>query len=116
MAHFPLTGKGHATDYAVMLGLAGEDPEHIPVNRIQEIVQDIKDAKSIHFGKERRLVFDHQTDILFHKKFLAFHANGIKFEATLDTGREEIQNLLFYRRRICRGRRAKKCQTQNCQF
>ena len=26
-----LTGKGHATDLAVMLGLSGADPEYIPV-------------------------------------------------------------------------------------
>ncbi|HMB61682.1 MAG TPA: serine dehydratase beta chain, partial [Eudoraea sp.] len=26
-----LTGKGHATDYAVMLGLSGADPEQIPI-------------------------------------------------------------------------------------
>ena len=29
-----LTGKGHATDLAVMLGLSGADPEYIPVERI----------------------------------------------------------------------------------
>jgi len=81
-----LTGKGHATDYAVMLGLSGEDPEHIPIEHIQQIVQNIKESGTLLFGKERSLVFDHKTDILFHRKFLPFHANGLKFEATLDTG------------------------------
>ena len=81
-----LTGKGHATDYAIMLGLAGEDPEHIPVDQIQQIVQNIKETKTLLFGKERTLIFDPHTSILFHRKFLPFHANGLKFEATLDTG------------------------------
>jgi L-serine dehydratase len=33
-----LTGKGHATDYAVLLGLSGADPEHIPVESIDIII------------------------------------------------------------------------------
>jgi L-serine dehydratase len=32
-----LTGKGHATDLAVMLGLSGQDPEFIPVENIAGI-------------------------------------------------------------------------------
>ena len=38
-----LTGKGHATDYAVMLGLCGYDPETIPTEKIGEIIANIKD-------------------------------------------------------------------------
>ena len=33
-----LTGKGHATDLAVMLGLSGHDPEYIPVESIGRII------------------------------------------------------------------------------
>ncbi|MBT8302707.1 MAG: L-serine ammonia-lyase, partial [Maribacter sp.] len=29
-----LTGKGHATDYAIMLGLSGADPEYVPIDQI----------------------------------------------------------------------------------
>jgi len=36
-----LTGKGHATDYAVMLGLCGLDPETIPTENIPEIITTI---------------------------------------------------------------------------
>src|SRR5690606_28985885 len=32
-----LTGKGHATDLAVMLGLSGQDPEYIPIGDISAI-------------------------------------------------------------------------------
>lgn len=84
-----LTGKGHATDYAVMLGLAGEDPEFIAVDQIQPIVQNIKDTNTLLFGKEKSLVFNFKTDILFHRKFLPFHANGMKFEAILDDGQKK---------------------------
>ena len=81
-----LTGKGHATDYAVMLGLSGADPENVPVGDIQAIVQHIKETNALHFNNENRLAFDPASDIIFNRKFLPFHANGLKFVATLTNG------------------------------
>ena len=81
-----LTGKGHATDYAIMLGLSGADPVTIAVEDIQGIVLRIKESRVLHFGGEKKLTFDPQTDIIFHRTFLPFHANGLKFEAALKTG------------------------------
>lgn len=81
-----LTGKGHATDYAVMLGLSGKDPVEIPVAQIHTTVEAIRKNKTIHFGGERELPFDPDRHIRFHRKFLEFHANGIKFEAHLKSG------------------------------
>ena len=81
-----LTGKGHATDYAIMLGLSGADPEYVPVDYIHGIVQKIKDIKTINFNNERQLPFDPVADIIFNRKFLPFHANGLKFVATLQNG------------------------------
>ncbi|PKA96563.1 L-serine dehydratase [Flavobacteriaceae bacterium MAR_2009_75] len=81
-----LTGKGHATDYAVMLGLSGEDPVEVPIENIHTTVQQIREKKIINFGGERNLEFVPETNIHFHKKFLEFHANGIKFEAQLKSG------------------------------
>ena len=42
-----LTGKGHATDLAIMLGLSGADPELIPVDSINSIVETIKKTSTI---------------------------------------------------------------------
>jgi L-serine dehydratase len=43
-----LNGKGHATDLAVMLGLSGQDPEYIPVENIDAIINQLKQkTKSI---------------------------------------------------------------------
>ncbi|EAR00330.1 L-serine ammonia-lyase [Maribacter sp. HTCC2170] len=81
-----LTGKGHATDYAVMLGLSGADPEYIPVDDIHGIVQKIKDSKVLHFNNEKTVAFDAEVDIRFHRDFLPFHANGMTFEAMLKSG------------------------------
>lgn len=79
-----LTGKGHATDYAVMLGLCGYDPETIPTEKIGEIIANIKDSHELLLNNEVKLTFNPATDIVFNKKFLPFHSNGIKFSATID--------------------------------
>ncbi|HNU59144.1 MAG TPA: L-serine ammonia-lyase [Aquaticitalea sp.] len=79
-----LTGKGHATDYAVMLGLSGADPETVPINDIDTIINDIKTSGTLEFNGEFPLVFTPANDIIFNKKFLPFHANGIKFTATIE--------------------------------
>ena len=42
-----LTGKGHATDLALLLGLSGQDPETIPVDEITTITTQIQTQKSI---------------------------------------------------------------------
>ncbi len=86
-----LTGKGHATDYAIMLGLSGADPVEIPVDDIHLIVADIKQTKKIRFGNEKSIAFDPQEHLIFHKKFLPFHANGLKFEATFQNGSKKTK-------------------------
>ena len=77
-----LTGKGHATDLAAMLGLSGTDPEYIPVDSISTIISQIGKDKKLHLAGERFIDFDPATDVVFNKKFLPFHANGITFTAT----------------------------------
>ncbi len=41
-----LTGKGHATDLAVLLGLSGADPERIPIENIDSIISVIKSTNT----------------------------------------------------------------------
>lgn len=84
-----LTGKGHATDYAAMLGLSGADPENIPVDDIHRIVKKIQDTQLLKFGDELVIKFDPRTDIIFHRKFLEYHANGIRFDAILNSGKKK---------------------------
>ncbi|WP_242206683.1 L-serine ammonia-lyase [Aestuariivivens insulae] len=79
-----LTGKGHATDYAVMLGLSGADPETIPTETIPKIISEIKNSNTLNFNNERPIAFNPQTHIVFNKKFLPFHANGMRFSATIN--------------------------------
>ncbi|MDO9274786.1 MAG: serine dehydratase beta chain, partial [Lutibacter sp.] len=76
-----LTGKGHASDLAILLGLAGEDPETIPTDEIIPITNDIQTFKKINFGAKNLIDFDPETAIIFNREFLPFHANGLKFTA-----------------------------------
>lgn len=79
-----LTGKGHATDFAVMLGLSGADPEYIPIESIQTTIDDINSQKQLFLGSLRVIPFDPAKDIVFNKDFLPFHANGFTFTAYYD--------------------------------
>ena len=78
-----LTGKGHATDYAVVLGLSGADPETIPIESIGSIISHIRESSTLVFNNEKPLAFDFANDIIFNKNFLPFHANALKFTATI---------------------------------
>ncbi|TDP02122.1 L-serine ammonia-lyase [Flavobacterium sp. 245] len=76
-----LTGKGHATDLAVMLGLSGQDPEYIPVDDIDGIIKTIENKNEIILANQYPIAFYFLQDIVFNKDFLPFHANGLKFTA-----------------------------------
>ena len=81
-----LTGKGHATDLAVMLGLSGQDPEYIPIENIASIIKKIEDSNELFLGNETVVPFYFLQDIVFNKNFLPFHANGLTFTAFYENG------------------------------
>ena len=76
-----LTGRGHATDLAVMLGLSGADPEYVPIEDIQSIIDAISNNKELNLGNEKVIAFNPEADIVFNRDFLPFHANGFTFTA-----------------------------------
>lgn len=88
-----LTGKGHATDLAVMLGLSGADPEYIPVESIDVIISAIKNKNEIFLGNEIIIPFNPETDIVFNRNFLPFHANGLTF--TVYTENKEFSSTFY---------------------
>lgn len=82
-----LTGKGHATDIAVQLGLEDLDPQLFPIEDIPKVVDRIKTENVLKLSSERKLPFHPQKDIIFDRKFKEFHPNGITFRAKLNTGK-----------------------------
>ena len=89
-----LTGKGHATDLALMLGLSGQDPEYIPVQDIDGIIKNIENRNEINLANNIVITFHFLQDIVFNKNFLPFHANGLTFTAYLNDDTE--YNSTFY--------------------
>ena len=89
-----LTGKGHATDLAVMLGLSGQDPEYIPIENIDAIIKVIQAKNEINLGNEKIISFHSLQDIVFNKNFLDYHANGLTFTAYIDDNSQYVST--FY--------------------
>jgi len=88
-----LTGKGHATDLAVMLGLSGSDPEKIPTDTIDIIIASIQNTKKLVLNNEKIIDFDIEKDIVFNRNFLPFHSNGLVFTAYAES---QIHQSTFY--------------------
>src|SRR5690554_257293 len=74
-----LTGVGHATDLAAVLGLLGYDPVTIPVENIDPEINNLKTFGRLNLNGERSIDFDFDKDIIFHKTFLPYHPNGMTF-------------------------------------
>ena len=79
------TGKGHGTDLAVLLGLNGDDPVTIPVEKVQPTIDQINQSKNIQLGGKKTIQFNPEFDIIFHlDQSLPYHANGLTFTAFYD--------------------------------
>lgn len=89
-----LTGKGHATDIAVILGLCGYDPVVFPIEKIDETIAYIDKHEVIKLNSELEVPFIPKENIKFNRKFLEFHPNGITFRAILKNGQKV--NSTFY--------------------
>ena len=81
-----LTGKGHATDIAVAMGLTGADPVTVPIDSISGSIDRIRAENRLHLAGQREIPFQFERDIVFKKEFLPFHANGMRFMARLANG------------------------------
>ena len=89
-----LTGKGHATDIAVMLGLCGFDPVTMDIDQIDPEIQLIRDTQTIRLNNEKTIHFNSEEQIKFNRKFLEFHPNGMIFRAGLINGKKSLSS--FY--------------------
>lgn len=82
-----LTGHGHATDTAILLGLAGNTPEGVCPDAIAGIVADIRESGWLKLAGRVAINFAEALHLLFHKgEFLPGHANAMRFTATYADG------------------------------
>ena len=79
-----MTGKGHGTDKAILLGLEGHSPEAVPVEEIEGILDRVRSTGRlvVEAAGGHEIVFDEGTDLCLNPtELLPRHSNGMRFEA-----------------------------------
>src|SRR4051812_16949633 len=90
------TGKGHGTDKAVLLGLAGHEPDTIDVDAIPSLLQALPASHCLPLDGTHDVAFDERADLLFNRReSLPFHANGMRFTAFDAAGAELAARTYF---------------------
>ncbi|PNS07434.1 L-serine ammonia-lyase [Solilutibacter silvestris] len=84
-----LTGRGHGTDKALLMGLEGHWPNQIDPDIIPAALERIRKDKRIRLHGEREIGFNEKTDLIMNKRQkLPFHTNGMRFAAYDSDGNE----------------------------
>ena len=89
------TGKGHASDVAVLLGLSGHEPDTVDVDHIPDLLAEVRSNKRVRLAGVHSIAFNEKDDLLFMRAPLPFHANGMRFVA-LDAAGNELANRVYY--------------------
>ena len=89
------TGKGHGTNKAVILGLLGESPDTIDPDSIDDKLNKVQQSGSIQLLNQYPIKFNEADQIIFHRKALAFHSNGMRFIAR-DKNKAPLLEKEFY--------------------
>jgi L-serine dehydratase len=90
------TGKGHGSDKAVLLGLAGHEPDTVDIEKVPGELAAMRANRQVLLGGSRAISFDEAADLVMHRReTLPFHANGMRFTA-FDAVGAEIENRVYY--------------------
>lgn len=89
------TGKGHGTDKAVLLGLEGEAPDVIDPAIIPQRLSTIRDTGIVRLLQQFPIPFNEKSDLLFQRKALPYHANGMRF-TVFDAHAAPLKQADFY--------------------
>ncbi|MDD7911584.1 MULTISPECIES: L-serine ammonia-lyase [Pseudovibrio] len=76
-----LTGKGHQTDIAIIMGLAGNSPESVDISTIPAFIKQVEETGQLPAGMNSHMVAFPTDAITFHEPALALHENGMKLHA-----------------------------------
>jgi L-serine dehydratase len=77
-----LTGRGHCTDRAILLGLSGMSPDTIDSAMVEPTVQRIRSGGRLSLLGRHEIAFDEPLNLLFHiDQVLPGHSNGMRFTA-----------------------------------
>jgi L-serine dehydratase len=90
------TGKGHGSDKAVLLGLAGHEPDTVEVDAVPALLAVMREQQRLDLLGRHGVAFNERDDLVFHRReTLPFHANGMRFTA-FDADGAELANRTYY--------------------
>jgi L-serine dehydratase len=90
------TGKGHGSDKAVLLGLAGHEPDRVDPEAIPHLLDAMRQSRRLVLLGQQVIGFDEAADLVFHRReTLPFHANGMRFTA-FDAAGTELASKTYY--------------------
>jgi iron-sulfur-dependent L-serine dehydratase single chain form len=91
-----LTGKGHGSDKAVMLGLEGDKPELVDVSGVDARVASARSSGVIRLFGDHEVPFVVGDHLVFErKKSLPHHPNGMRFTAH-DASDTPLREKVYY--------------------
>ncbi len=96
-----LTGHGHGTGRAILLGLSGQTPERIDPAEVEAQLSVIRTAGTLQLPGRRTIAFDEATHLLFHRNQMypvagiVSHPNGMRFSAFDSAGGLLLERIFF---------------------
>lgn len=77
-----MTGRGHNTDIAIIMGLAGYLPHNVEIDLIPIFISNLKQTALLTLAQGKKTVhFDYNNNLQFHQTFLPLHENGMTIKA-----------------------------------
>ena len=96
-----LTGVGHGTDGAVLLGLLGEAPDKVDPAQINSLIAAVRSSQQLRLFGHHQIVFRESEQLLFHRNQMypapetVTHPNGLRFTAR-DTNGDTLLSEVYY--------------------
>jgi L-serine dehydratase len=90
------TGKGHGSDKAVLLGLAGHEPDTVDVDAVDGILATLRAQAQLPLLGRHTVAFNEKDDLkFFRRETLPLHANGLRFTA-FDAAGDVLAQRVYY--------------------
>jgi len=90
-----LTGRGHATDRAVILGLAGFRPDSLDPDVGDGVIEAVRARRRLALANGREIDFDEPSDLVWARGRLPPHPNGMTF-AAFDKAGEALERRTYF--------------------
>ena len=77
-----MTGHGHATDVAIILGLLGQQPDTVDPDAVNGLIAGVRDGGRLALGGSHDIPWTERTDLVFRfGEFKPEHSNTMTFDA-----------------------------------